>query len=76
MYTDQAAHVKLDEILRLIRQRKNRECFICGQEKQCWTDLPYGSFYDGNVICGDCCAKYIDPILDLVCVAKGKTQEG
>jgi len=38
--------------------------------------MPYGSFYDGSVVCGDCCAKYIDPLLDLVRVAKGEVLDG
>lgn len=72
---DLSMHDKLDELLRMVRQRKNRQCFICGEERQCWTDMPYGSFYDGNIICGDCCAKYIDPLLDLIRVAKGESAE-
>lgn len=72
---DMQTQQKLDEILRLIRQRKNRQCSVCGQEKHCWTDMPYGSFYDGEIVCGDCCAKYLDPILDLIRVAKGNATE-
>lgn len=67
---------KLDEILRILRTRNAKPCFICGNESIAWTDMPYGSFYDGSVVCGDCCAKYIDPLLDLVRVAKGEVLDG
>lgn len=62
---------KLDKILDLLRRRSARKCYICNRESEFWETLPYGSFYADVAICGDCCAKYIDPILDLVRKAKG-----
>ena len=39
------------------------ECFICGERRYCYISLPYGSEYDGKIICGDCCHKYFDPVI-------------
>ena len=38
-------------------------CLICHERKYCYVSLPYGSDYDGEIICGDCCHKYLDPII-------------
>ncbi len=69
---DFTAHQKLDEILRLIKERVQRTCSICGNDSPCWMDMPFGSTHDGEVICGDCCNRYIDPILDLIATAKSQ----
>jgi hypothetical protein len=39
------------------------ECFICHERKYCYTSLPYGSDYDGEIICGDCFHKHCDPAI-------------
>jgi len=39
------------------------ECFICKERKYCYVALPWGSDYDGDIICGDCCHKYFDPVI-------------
>jgi hypothetical protein len=38
-------------------------CLICKERKNCHTALPWGSEYDGDIICGDCCHKYFDPAI-------------
>ena len=42
-------------------------CIICKERKYCYVALPYGSDYDGDIICGDCCHKYLDPVI-AVCI--------
>jgi len=38
-------------------------CSICKERKFCNITLPYGSDFDGEVICGDCCHKHFDPVI-------------
>jgi hypothetical protein len=38
-------------------------CLICKERKYCYVSLPYGSEYDGEIICGDCCHKHFDPVI-------------
>lgn len=39
------------------------ECFICHKHKSFYASMPWGSDYDGEVICGDCCHRYFDPVI-------------
>lgn len=37
------------------------ECFICHKHKSFYVSMPWGSDYNGEVVCGDCCHKHYDP---------------
>ena len=49
-------------------------CFICHERKYCYVSLPYGSDYDGEIICGDCCHKHFDPVIKTVLAEKEDTK--
>ncbi len=42
-------------------------CVICKHsitDEQSYALLPYPSRYDGECVCGVCCATHIDPVID------------
>jgi len=42
-----------------------RKCLICRKSTEIEAaSLNYGSYYDGEIVCPQCCEKYIDPIIE------------
>ena len=54
---------KLNRLLNLLDSKRDAPCARCGNPAKCPTILPYGSRYDGWVVCGKCIAELIDPAI-------------
>lgn len=54
---------KLNRLLNLLDSKRGETCSRCGNPADCPTVLPYGSKYDGWVVCGKCISELIDPAI-------------
>lgn len=64
---------KLDKILALLSGLLDpvKPCAICGRVADFVTEMPFGSAFEGDMICGDCCATLLDPVIQRAKEAQG-----
>lgn len=40
----------------------SRECTLCHRMAHCYTDMPYGTDIDGEIVCADCLQRALDAL--------------